>query len=76
MTHHEWQGLGCHHNSIEIMGGSIVLLVHSIRFLSQVSEVVLFYTICVFCTIRVWYIPYAYTRTVQPYAYGTENRTI
>ena len=29
---------------------------------------VMFYTICVFCTIRVWYVPYAYgtyhTRTV------------
>ena len=34
----------------------------------------MFYTICVFCTIRVWYIPYAYTRTVQPYAYGTTIR--
>ena len=25
---------------------------------------------------RMVYVPYAYTRTVQPYAYGTENRTI
>ena len=27
-------------------------------------------------TVRVWYIPYAYTRTVQPYAYGIENHTV
>ena len=41
----------------------------------------LFYTICVFCTVRVWYVPYAYgiyhTRTVRfsvPYAYGIDIR--
>ena len=43
--------------------------------------VCLFYTICVFCTVRVWYVPYAYgmhhTRTVRfsvPYAYGMDIR--
>ena len=47
----------------------------------HVSRVTLFYTICVFCTVRVWYIPYAYgiyhTRTVRfsvPYAYGIDIR--
>ena len=41
----------------------------------------LFYTICVFCTVHVWYVPYVYgtyhTRTVRfsvPYAYGIDIR--
>ena len=33
-------------------------------------RLVLLCTIHVFHTIRVWYIPYAYTHMVQPYAYG------
>ena len=33
----------------------------------------MFYTVCVCCTIRIWYVPYAYTHTVQPYAYHQEN---
>ena len=36
----------------------------------------MFYTICVYRTIRVWYVPYAYTHMVQPYAYGTIICTI
>ena len=45
------------------------------------QRVEMFYTICVFCTVRVWYVPYAYgtyhTRTVRfsvPYAYGIDIR--
>ena len=38
--------------------------------------VVLLDTVRVFRTVRVWYIPYAYTRTVQPYAYGMAICTI
>ena len=37
---------------------------------------VLLDTVRVFRTVRVWYIPYAYTRTVQPYAYGMAICTI
>ena len=51
------------------------------KCLAYTSIVRLFYTICVFCTVRVWYVPYAYgtyhTRTVRfsvPYAYGIDIR--
>ena len=47
----------------------------------ELAKVAVFYTICVFCTVRVWYVPYAYgtyhTRTVRfsvPYAYGIDIR--
>ena len=33
-------------------------------------------TIRVFHTVRVWYIPYAYTHMVQPYAYGMASCTL
>ena len=48
-----------------------------LTFIQLVCLIVgLFYTICVYRTIRVWYIPYAYTHLVQPYAYGTAIHTI
>ena len=46
---------------------------------AEAMEMAMFYTICVFCTVRVWYVPYAYgmyhtrmvhTIRVWPYAYG------
>ena len=51
------------------------LKVHYVTFIMK-GYVVMLDTVRVFRTVRVWYIPYAYTRTVQPYAYGMAICTI
>ena len=58
-----------------------IALTQTVNNIYALLPVYMFYTICVFCTVRVWYVPYAYgtyhTRTVRfsvPYAYGIDIR--
>ena len=39
--------------------------------LQRIQRLKMFCPICVYCPIRVWDVPYAYTHMGRPYAYGT-----
>ena len=44
---------------------------HIIKVYTTTISLLLFCPICVYCPIRVWDVPYAYTHMGRPYAYGT-----